>query len=171
MPFERRDLAFDARRGRDARPDRDAVDDHRARAALPESAAEPRALQTEIVAQDVEERNGRLDVNGARGAVYFQIDLAHAQGLSYHEVTKDTKITKKSPLASCTSWSSCLREEERRRSVFTAVALADAAIRAHRLAVGPVLFAVSTHQYAAVSTASKNFSSPGFGTDVVYMPL
>ena len=55
----------------------DAVDDHRARAALAESAAEARTLQAEIVAQDVEQRRRRLDVHGVRAAVHLQRDVAH----------------------------------------------------------------------------------------------
>ena len=53
---------------RDARPNRDAVDDDGAGAALAESAAEPRALQAEIVAEDVEQRSGRIDVHRVRGS-------------------------------------------------------------------------------------------------------
>ena len=56
----------------------DAVDDHRAGAALAEPAAEPRALQAEIVAQDVEQRRRRIDVHGVRRAVHLQRDAAHA---------------------------------------------------------------------------------------------
>ena len=63
---------------RDARPHRLAVDDHGAGAALAESAAEPRALQAEIVAQDIEQRRRRLDVHGVRAAVHLQCDGAHS---------------------------------------------------------------------------------------------
>ena len=79
-PFERRDLAS-ARSDSGVMHDRiaDAVDDHRARAALAEPAAEARALQAEIVAQDVEQRRRRLDVHRVRGAVDLQCDRAHAR--------------------------------------------------------------------------------------------
>src|SRR5262249_10950158 len=53
QPFERRDFAFDARGRRDARPDRGAIDDDGARAALAESAAEFRTLEAEIVPQNI----------------------------------------------------------------------------------------------------------------------
>ena len=51
--------AVDRVRGDHARARRDAVDEHRARAALAEPAAVLRAVQAEIVAQDVQQR--RLD--------------------------------------------------------------------------------------------------------------
>ena len=66
QPFERGDLALHRGARRDARAHRRAVDDHRARAALAQPAAEPRALQAEIVAQDVEQRRRRIDVQGVR---------------------------------------------------------------------------------------------------------
>src|SRR5207245_2895985 len=60
--FERGDLGAVHRADRrDARADRAAADDDRAGAALPEAAAEFRAPKREIVAQDVEQRRGRVD--------------------------------------------------------------------------------------------------------------
>ena len=56
-----------------------AVDDHRARPALAESAAKPRTLQAEIVAQDIEQRSRRVDIHGVRAAVHLQCDVAHAR--------------------------------------------------------------------------------------------
>ena len=80
--FERGDLGALHRRHRpDARPDRLAVDDHRARAALAEPAAEPRTLQAEIVAQDVEQRRRRIDVHRVRRAVHLQCDVGHQKFL------------------------------------------------------------------------------------------
>ena len=58
-PFECGDFAFHGRDRRDAGADRRAVDDDRAGAALAESAAKARALQAEVVAEDVEQRRGR----------------------------------------------------------------------------------------------------------------
>ena len=50
---------------------------HRAGAALPESAAEARAAQAEIVAQHVEERRRRFDVHGVAAPVDSQRDRTH----------------------------------------------------------------------------------------------
>src|SRR4029450_1058193 len=74
---ERRDLAPDGRHRHRARAHGGAVDDHRARAALSESAAEARTVQVEIVAQHVEQRRPRIDVHGVRLAVHPQVHCAH----------------------------------------------------------------------------------------------
>src|SRR5262249_28019279 len=63
-----------------ARTHRFAFDDHRARAALAEAAAETRTLEADVVAQDVEQRRGRIDVHGMRGAVDLQVERAHGAG-------------------------------------------------------------------------------------------
>ena len=76
-PFERGDLALDAGGRRDARAHRGAVDDHRARAALAEAAAEVRPLQAEVVAKDIEQRRRGFDVHGVCASVHPQGDIAH----------------------------------------------------------------------------------------------
>ena len=79
-PFERGDVA--ARNGfhrRDARPNRLAFDDDRARATLAEPAAEFRPVHGELVAQDIEQRRRLIDIDGLRAAVDPQIDSGHAQ--------------------------------------------------------------------------------------------
>ncbi len=76
--FERRDLgALHLRHRPDARPHRLALDQHGARAALAEAAAEARTRQVEIVAQDVEQRRGGLHVHRVRLAVDPQGDGSH----------------------------------------------------------------------------------------------
>ncbi len=60
--FERGYFSFHGRDRGDARPNRRAVDDYRARPALAKSATKSRPLQTEIVAKDVEQRCARLDI-------------------------------------------------------------------------------------------------------------
>src|SRR5206468_10051828 len=68
--FERRDFgAVDGAHRRHARPDRTAANDDGAGAALAEAAAKLRASKGEIVAQDVEQRRCRIDVQGVRAAV------------------------------------------------------------------------------------------------------
>ena len=67
-----------AGRRRDARPNRRAVDDHRARPALAKSATKPRTLQAEIIAQDIEQRSRRVDIQGVRAAVHLQCYVAHS---------------------------------------------------------------------------------------------
>ncbi len=64
----------------------------RAGAALAESAAEPRALQTEIVAEDVEQRRGWVDIHRVRTAVHLQIDAAHLCVLSVSPVIIDCSM-------------------------------------------------------------------------------
>ena len=76
-PFERRDLALHARGRRDARAHGGAVDDDGARAALAQPTAEPRALQAEVVAKDVQQRRRRIDVHRVRTSVHSQVDGAH----------------------------------------------------------------------------------------------
>src|SRR5712691_12469701 len=76
--FERGDLALDGGTRRNARPNGSAVHDHGACPALTKSAAKPRALQFEIVAQDIEQRSRRVDIHGMRPPVYLQGDVAHS---------------------------------------------------------------------------------------------
>ena len=68
--LERRDLRVRRlRHRRHAGADRAAADDHGARAALPEAAAELRTVQGEVVAQHVQERRRRIDVDRVGTAV------------------------------------------------------------------------------------------------------
>ena len=69
---------FHGGRRRDARPGRRAVDDHCARPALAKSAAKPRTLQAEIIAQDIEQRSRRVDIHGVGSAVHLQCYVAHS---------------------------------------------------------------------------------------------
>ena len=62
---------------RHARADRAAADDHGAGAALAEAAAELRAAQREIVAEHVEQRRRRIDVDACARAVDRQRDGGH----------------------------------------------------------------------------------------------
>src|SRR5262249_44828897 len=75
--FERGDLASDTRGRSDARPCRHSIDDHCACSALTESATKSRTLKSKIVAQDVEQRSRRIDVQGVRFTVHLQCDVAH----------------------------------------------------------------------------------------------
>src|ERR1051325_8257709 len=70
--FECCDLAFDGGDGRDTRPCRYAIDDHRACSALAESTPEVRTLQSEIIPQNVEQRSGRVYVQRVRFAVHVE---------------------------------------------------------------------------------------------------
>ena len=80
QPFERGDLGALHRGHRpDARPHRLALDEHRAGAALAEAAAEARALQAEVVAQDVEQRRRRVDVHGCALPFTFSVMLLIAR--------------------------------------------------------------------------------------------
>src|SRR6185437_12807447 len=76
-PFERRDFATHRRRGQYARAYRRAVNDHSTRAALAKSAAEMRPLQTQVVAENVKQRCGGVDVDRMRTAVHLKGDFAH----------------------------------------------------------------------------------------------
>src|SRR5439155_26224073 len=76
--FESGDLGLYAGDRCDAGPRGGSVDDDGARSALAESAAEARTLQAEIVAKDVEERSGWIDIDGVRTTVHLQCNLAHA---------------------------------------------------------------------------------------------
>lgn len=59
--FECGDFTFDRRRRQDAGTNHCAADDHRAGSALHESATEARALQTEVIPEDVKQQSGWLD--------------------------------------------------------------------------------------------------------------
>ena len=76
-PFERGDLgAGYGLHRRHARPDRLAVHDHGAGAALAEPAAELRAAQRQIVAEHVEERRRRVGIERVTAAVDAKCDQA-----------------------------------------------------------------------------------------------
>src|SRR5262249_61585308 len=77
-PLERDDLRS-GRRGdrRDARSNRVPARDPRARAALTESTAELRPAQCEIVAEYIEKRRRRIDVDRVRTAVDGELNDAH----------------------------------------------------------------------------------------------
>src|SRR3990172_3876714 len=76
--FERRDLGAVKRGDRcDAGPDGAAPHDHCAGTALAEPAAELRPVDGEVVAEDVQQRRGRIDINSARTAVDGQRNHAH----------------------------------------------------------------------------------------------
>ena len=76
--LERRDArAADGRDGCHARADRAAADNRGARAALAEAAAELRTAQTEVIAEHIEERRCRIDVDGATLPVHGERNAAH----------------------------------------------------------------------------------------------
>src|SRR5688572_5477681 len=75
--FERRDFAFDAGGRSHARPCRDTVDDYRAGSALSEPATESRAAQSEVIAQDIEQRSGWVDIHRVILPIHLQCDVAH----------------------------------------------------------------------------------------------
>src|SRR5579863_9029899 len=56
-----------------------AIHDHCARAALSEAASESRAMQFQVVAQDVQKRRGRVNLNDSRLAIHFQRDSRHGE--------------------------------------------------------------------------------------------
>ncbi len=56
------------------------VHDDGAGAALAEAAAEFGAVEFEVIAQDVEERSGRVHVHGVGAAVDFKIEVGHDGG-------------------------------------------------------------------------------------------
>src|ERR1044071_1277829 len=71
--FDRRDLlAVDATDGRDARAHWLALDEHRARAAFRFAAAVLCSGQVQLIAQDVEQRRLRIDVNAQLLSVHVQ---------------------------------------------------------------------------------------------------
>src|SRR6185503_15545096 len=83
--LDRRDArAVDLARGDDARVDRLAVDEHRARAALALAAALLAAGEPEVVAQDVEQPPQRRDAQRVLDAVddEAQLDLGAAHSAS-----------------------------------------------------------------------------------------
>src|SRR5207247_8233942 len=71
----------DAADRRDARSDRLAFDDDHAGSALPESAAELRSAQLEVVAEDVQKRRRRVDIQCVRSTVYFDRNSTHRHPL------------------------------------------------------------------------------------------
>src|SRR5262249_30289576 len=76
--LERRDLLVRCRRdGGDARPYRLAFHDYRARTALTQAASESRSTTIKIIAKDVQQRRGRIDVHLHRLAIDLQVHYAH----------------------------------------------------------------------------------------------
>ena len=61
----------------DARAHGVSADDHGAEAALAQATAEPRPVQVEIVAKDIEKRRRRIDVSRSRLTVDSQCDAGH----------------------------------------------------------------------------------------------
>src|SRR5437868_4947133 len=59
--FKRGDFALNRGRRRDARSRRNAIDDHRASAALAEAAAKSRSGEIQVVTKDVQQWSGRVD--------------------------------------------------------------------------------------------------------------
>src|SRR5512146_300468 len=75
--LERRDrLAGDRSHRSDARADLLAVQQHRARAALRETAAEARAVQMQLVVQDVEQRSVKARGHAVHETVHLDLELA-----------------------------------------------------------------------------------------------
>ena len=78
QPFESDDLDAQHRLDRgDAGADRLALYKNRAGSALSETAAEFRAAQAQVVAQHVQQRSCRIDVQAVRLSIYFQREEAH----------------------------------------------------------------------------------------------
>src|SRR5438067_2998012 len=101
-PFERRDVrSLRSGNGPGARSHRFAFDDHRACPALPEAASEARPLEAKIVAQHVEERNGRLDIHQMRRAVHGQGNPAHRFGSPRNYTTVSLAPTSEEINISC----------------------------------------------------------------------
>src|SRR5688572_2920237 len=83
QPLEGGDFRALHRRHRaGARPHRLPAYQHGARAALPQAAAEPRAVELEIVAEHVEQRCRRVDVDHLPPAVNVQCEIGHGRGQS-----------------------------------------------------------------------------------------
>src|SRR5262245_21699809 len=77
-PFERDNLgAVHGADRRAAAAHGAAVHDRSTRTALSETAAEFRSFQRQIVAEDVQQRGGRVDVHGVGLPVYFQSENTH----------------------------------------------------------------------------------------------
>ena len=77
-PFEGDDLfSGDGGNGEHTRAHGAIIDEHGARAALAQAAAEARIMQGQIVAQDVKQRAIRLDVDGVRLTVNFERYVVH----------------------------------------------------------------------------------------------
>src|SRR5678815_451223 len=92
-PFQRRDLSLHRRCRRDARPGRNTVDDHGARSALSQAAAEAWPLQVEIVSQYVKQRSRGINIDGTRRAIDPQSDVAHC-GLLWESESGERGISK-----------------------------------------------------------------------------
>src|SRR6185503_19997207 len=76
--FERRDLSSRNRAGRGhARADRSAARQHGACAALAEAAAKLRPAETKIVAEDIQKRSRRIDINRVALAIDGESNRAH----------------------------------------------------------------------------------------------
>src|SRR5262249_10220469 len=77
--FECGDFTFDRGGRQDAGTNRRAAYDYCAGPALAESAAKPRALQTEIIPEDVKQRCSWLDIYRVPYAVDLKCDTAHSE--------------------------------------------------------------------------------------------
>src|SRR5438552_967367 len=75
--FKRYDFTLNAGNRRDARPRRHAIDDHRARPALAQSAAETRTSHANIIPQGVQQRGRRIDIQRVRSTIHLQGDITH----------------------------------------------------------------------------------------------
>ena len=77
-PFESDNLfSRDGGYGEHTRAQRAIIDQDRAGAALPQTAAEARIIQGQIVAQDVQQRAIGLDIHGVRLTIDFERYVAH----------------------------------------------------------------------------------------------
>src|ERR1700692_452289 len=75
--FKRGDLAFDGGGGGDTRSHRRAVYDYGTQPALAKATTKARTLQSKIVAQNVEQGSGWVDIQRVHLAVDVQGEVAH----------------------------------------------------------------------------------------------
>ena len=130
QPLHRRDrgaIGLDAEH--QARVDALAVDDDGARAALPDEAALLRAGQTEVVAQDVEQRVVDLDVHGSGPAVDGDVDAARG----HHRTTFPLSPARSRSIAMSTARIPSNRSIARRYSGLARIEVGDGAASAEQL--------------------------------------
>src|SRR5262249_49491001 len=73
--FDRGDFFSDGvRRGKAARPDRLTINMNRARAALPDTAAELRAGKSDVIADHPQQGRCRVGVNGMLSSIHVEIE-------------------------------------------------------------------------------------------------
>jgi hypothetical protein len=77
--FECRDFTSNRGHRQDAGANRRTVDDYCAGAALAKPAAKPRALQTEVIPEDIEQWGRGFNVHRVRTAVDLKDDTAHSE--------------------------------------------------------------------------------------------